>query len=135
MMVSGMITVTEPGRRFEVFTGEGQRRRWTRAEKAQIVAESYAGAESVCAVARRHGLASTQLFAWRREAKATTSSFVPVLVEPEAAVTAPRAVRRPRRRSREGVIELEIDGVAVRVGRGADRRTLEAVLRALKASR
>jgi transposase len=30
------------------------------------------------------------------------------------------------------MIEVEIDGVTVRVGRGADARTLIAVLRALK---
>jgi Transposase len=43
-------------RRIEVFTGAGRRRAWTAAEKAAIVAESYAGAVSVCDVARRHGL-------------------------------------------------------------------------------
>jgi transposase len=31
------------------------------------------------------------------------------------------------------MIELEIDGVSVRVGRGADARTVAAVIRALKA--
>ena len=51
-----MMSVTEPARRFEVFTGVGQRQRWAAAEKAQIVAESFIVAESVCAVARRHGL-------------------------------------------------------------------------------
>jgi hypothetical protein len=40
-------------RRIEVFTGAGRRRAWTAAEKAAIVAESYAGAVSVCEVARR----------------------------------------------------------------------------------
>jgi transposase len=32
------------------------------------------------------------------------------------------------------VIELEINGVAMRVGRGADVRTVAAVIRALKAT-
>jgi len=32
-----------------------------------------------------------------------------------------------------GTIEVEISGVTVRVGRGADAKTLMAVLRALKA--
>jgi transposase len=31
-----------------------------------------------------------------------------------------------------GVIELEVDGVAMRVGRGADARTIAAVIAALK---
>jgi transposase len=50
----------------------------------------------------------------------------------------------PLRRSREptrtrradgisGIIEVEIDGVTVRVGRGADAKTVAAVIRALKA--
>lgn len=34
-------------RRFEVFTGAGGRRRWTRQDKAAIIAEGYAGVESV----------------------------------------------------------------------------------------
>jgi transposase len=41
---------------------------------------------------------------------------------------------RKRKAARDaGVIELEIDGVAMRVGRGADARTVAAVIRALKA--
>ena len=32
-----------------------------------------------------------------------------------------------------GVIEVEIDGVTVRVGRGVEAKTVAAVLRALKA--
>jgi transposase len=46
----------EPVRRLEVFTGAGRRRRWTAEQKARIVAESYESSETVCAVARRHGL-------------------------------------------------------------------------------
>ena len=76
------MSVTEPVRRFEVFTGAGQRRRWSVQDKARIVAESFGGVESVCSVARRHGLASTQLFAWRKDARArlveSAPTFVPV---------------------------------------------------------
>jgi transposase len=32
------------------------------------------------------------------------------------------------------VIELEIDGIAMQVGRGADAKTVAAVIRALKAT-
>lgn len=35
----------------------------------------------------------------------------------------------------KGVIELEIDRIAMRVGRGADAKTVAAVIRALKARR
>ena len=133
-----------PVRRFEVFTGAGRRRTWTVEEKATIVAESYAGADTVCAVARRYGLTPQQLFTWRRTLRAgpatqaeagSAASFVPAMVEPASAD--PASVRRPRARrgtSGAGTIEVEIDGVTVRVGRGAETRTVTAVLRALKAS-
>jgi len=132
--------MTEPGpvRRIEVFTGAGRRRTWTAEDKARIVAESYSGLESVCAVARRYGLAQGQLFTWRREARKALAMieapFAPVVVEP-APVAAEKPLRkRPRRRSRGG-IELEIDGVVVRVERGADAKTVAAVISALKAER
>ena len=51
------------------------------------MAESYAGVESVCAVARRYGLAQTQIFTWRRELRSPVQAvaeqmFVPVIMEP-----------------------------------------------------
>jgi transposase len=127
----------------EVFTGAGHRRTWSDEAKAQIVAESYAGGETVCAVARRYGLAPTQLFGWRRELRKvapTELTFAPVVVEPALAAEpqttpAPKAARRRNRRSQAGGIELEIDGVAVRVERGANAKTVAAIIRALKASR
>ncbi|MEQ1882627.1 MAG: transposase, partial [Burkholderiales bacterium] len=60
---------TKGVQRFEVFTGAGKRRDWLPDVKASIVAESYSGLETVCAVARRHGLSSSQLFAWRRQVR------------------------------------------------------------------
>ncbi|MCC6919361.1 MAG: transposase [Alphaproteobacteria bacterium] len=134
----------EPARRFEVFTGSGRRREWLPEEKARIVAESHDAGESVSAVARRYALSPQQLFAWRRAARlpldeppAPEPLFVPaVVLEPksESAATRP-AKQRKRKAVRDvGVIELEIDGVAMRVGRGADARTVAAVIRALKSA-
>ena len=137
--------VSEGPQRFEVFTGEGRRRRFTAAEKAAIVDESYADGGSVCGVARRHGLTPQQLFGWRRLARAepfrsaAPPLFVPVIVasEPDAplrdeAPTSPKPPRR-RRRGKEASIQVEIDGVVVRVGRGADAGVIAAVIGALKA--
>ena len=141
------MTEVYPVRRMEVFTGAGHRRSWSDEAKAQIVAESYAGVETVCAVARRYGLAPTQLFGWRRELKKPATApaelaFAPVVVEPAPLpVPGPRTsaeakvVRRRARRGQAGGIELEIDGVVVRVERGADAKTAAAIIRALKASR
>jgi hypothetical protein len=43
--------------------------------------------------------------------------------------------KRPRRRSRGGGIEFEIDGAVVWIERGADATTAAAVIGALKAER
>jgi len=68
----------EPVRRIEVFTGAGRRRNWSAEEKATIIAESYVEGETVCAVARRHGLTPQQLFTWRRLARGTPTGETPV---------------------------------------------------------
>lgn len=58
-------------------------------------------------------------------------SFVPALVE--MAQKTPRA--RPRAAGAgRGDIELEIEGVVVRVRRGAEAKTVAAVIKALKAT-
>ena len=65
----------------------GARRRWSLEEKQRIVAESFAVPRNVCATARRHGLSSGQLFAWRKLARAgklimngDAPGFVPAIV-------------------------------------------------------
>ncbi|WP_244571343.1 IS66-like element accessory protein TnpA [Mesorhizobium carmichaelinearum] len=127
-----------------MFTGTGRRREWLPDEKARIVAESYETGEIVSAVARRYALSPQQLFAWRRAARqplaevpASEPLFVPAVIA--APMPAPAAKRPQRSRKQKaardaGVIELEIDGVAIRVGRGADAKTVAVVIRALKAT-
>jgi transposase len=139
MSISEHKHMPEPVRRMEVFTGAGRRRSWSAAEKAAIIAESYGAGETVCAVARRHGLTPQQLFGWRRLARRSGSvlptMFVPAVVETvQREPQAPRPPRRAHRRSKADGIELEIAGVEVRVGADAKPRAIEAVLRALKAN-
>lgn len=136
----------EPARvqRFEVFTGAGRRRSWGPEEKAAIVAESLLDGETVCVVARRHGLTPQQLFTWRRQARVTTDedgptdgpAFLPAVVAAEPPVVeAAEPVRRrgrPRGRKEPGLIEVEIGGATVRVGRGAEAKAVTAILLALK---
>ena len=50
-----------------MFTGAGRRRRWSDEDKARIVAEIVASGDSVCSVARRHGLSPRQLFGSPRQ--------------------------------------------------------------------
>ena len=138
MSISDHKHMPEPVRRIEVFTGAGRRRNWSAEEKASIIAESYIEGETVSSVARRHGLTAQQLFTWRRQARQPVAEpptmFVPAVVEavePEAP-PAVAPVRRVRRRSKTSGIELEIGGVAVRVGSDANPRAIAAVIRALK---
>lgn len=142
MSISELKHVSEPARRIELFTGQGRRRTWSGEDKAAIVAESYEAFESVCAVARRHGLTPQQLFAWRREARKKTEgsepTFVPALIVAEPLrdeATAPKLPRQRRASRRRGAaIELEVAGVTVRVGVNATPAAIEAVIRALKAT-
>ena len=137
MSISEHKHMPEPVRRMEVFTGAGRRRSWSAVEKAAIVAESYDAGETVCGVARRHGLTPPQLFTWRRLARRPVLAppiFVPAVMEaaePEAPVKTSRPMHR--RPNADG-IELEIGGVEVRIGRGAKPQAIEAVIRALKAN-
>ena len=90
------------------------------------------------------GLRRSNCSAWRRQARrpagadVTTEAprFVPAVVESALPEGAARRQQRQRARAVDrtsGIIEVEIEGVRVRVGRGADAKTVAAVIRALKA--
>jgi transposase len=126
-------------RRVEVLTGPGRRRRWSAAEKARIVAETLAPGVRVSAVARRWQLCPQQVFAWRREVRATAEmpperadrgmpAFVPIV--PQAVPAAPAGAAA----SAAAVIEIELAGAVVRVGSGLEGAVLSAVLRAVRSS-
>src|SRR5262249_50720777 len=122
-----LLLKSEPLRRLEVFTGSGRRRTWTREQKAEIVAECNRGGASVSAVARRHGLTPQQLFGWRRAVQrqadepAMVPTFAAVVVEPNATM--------PTARPALCLIEVVIGAVTVRIPRGVDGATMEAVFR------
>ena len=77
-----------------------RRRRWSDAQKRQIVAETHEPGVSVPMVAQRYNLNANQIFKWRRLFRepardAGVSRFVPVVVEgaagrePDAATMSP----------------------------------------------
>jgi transposase len=118
------------------------RRRWSRAEKQAIVAECEGGASSVSAVARKHNIASSLLFRWRREfgavkpAARAKPKFVavglPVLPALSAAEGSP-ATGAPPSVADRGLIEIElVGGRRLRVDGSVDAGALRRVIAVLE---
>src|SRR6516225_12035382 len=107
--------------------GIERRRRWSKDEKARIVEETLMRGAVVSEVARRHGVAQSLLFTWRRLARTTEptgrdgSILLPVEIDATARPAGSEAARASRaapsgRRTRSGVIEIELgSGSRVRV--------------------
>jgi transposase len=143
-------------RRIELITGAGRRRRWMSEDKTRIVEESLASGVSVSEVARRHGLSPQQLFAWRREARAsfhqagnapqprrrkgrplpTTAicddapAFAPVVIAASARSSPSRSAQPSPIGS--GTIEIAVADAVVRVIGQVETEALVAVLRAVR---
>lgn len=122
MMPGDDVLLMASARRMEVFTGTGQRRRWSAEAKAQIVAESYA--TSVGETSARYSLSKTQIFTWRRDAREATGVFGFARVEVEGA----GAGEAPQR----GVIEVRLRAGSVSVTPGAEPMMVTAILMALR---
>ena len=110
------------------------RRKWTAAERKQIVAETETA--SVSSVARKHGAAASLVFRWRREAglvgkrseRKQAPAFVPVTLPalpPPVAALAADAER--------GSIEIELaGGRRVRVNGRVEMDALRRVIAVLE---
>jgi len=99
----------------EVRGGVIRRRRWSAAEKGGIVAEAVAPGAVIAEVARRHDLTPQHLSNWVRAAKdghfaLPEMAFVPVVAQ------GPR--RQCRNAERRPAIEIEADGIVVRLASG-----------------
>jgi transposase len=117
--------------RIEVITRGERRRRWSAEEKQAIVAESAEPHVSIAGIARKHGIGTGQLYAWRHQflishpGKAAHFARVELLSEsPHLAGPAP---------TRSGLIEIVLPGGAtVRVDAQVDEPALRRVLGALR---
>ena len=115
------------------------RRRWTAEERRQIVAESETAPVSV--VARRHGVAVSLVFRWRRQAglpgkrasvKKAGAVFVPVMLAAPAAPEAPPETPRVQAPD-SGLIEIELaGGRRVRLSGPVDVQALKRVIAVLE---
>jgi transposase len=121
--------------RIEVITRGERRRRWSLEAKQAIVAESLTPNASLTAVARRHGIGTGLLYAWRhqllgrRSGEAACFACVDLVSEPRR-LAAPDPAASTQR---SGLIEIVLPGgPTVRVDAQVDDRALRRVLAALR---
>jgi transposase len=122
--------------------GAERRRRWSYDEKVRLVGETVRAGETVCGMARRHGVAPSLLLTWRRQPRQGRlgDEAVPALVPVEIAsapapisISAPeRASSSPAQRARAGIIDIELCGCRARVDRDVDAEVLQRVLELLR---
>ena len=114
--------------------GTERRRRWSLQDKFQIVEETMQPGVTVTEVARRHGLAPSVVFTWRRLAREgrlgdAGPTFVPVEITPVPVQTTPVA-SSPRR---TGLIEIVLrHGRRIRVDREVDAEAQRRVLQVME---
>lgn len=120
--------------RLEVLCGPTGRRSWPDALKARIVAESFETGARVVEVARRHSVSPQQVTAWRRQARQgrlalpaeEETAFAGLLVE-DARPAPSVLAQRP--------IEIEANGVIVRLAADASALRVAEIAAALRAAR
>ena len=110
----------------EVITSVERRRRWSAAEKEQLVAASLEPSASVSGVAREAGIHASQLYGWRRQLvrrSQPASSFAAVQIAAEPAPTGLPA---------RGLIEVEFaNGSRIRITGAVDAATLTTTIATL----
>jgi transposase len=112
----------------EVVTSVQRRRRWSAAEKEQLVAATLEPGASVSALARAAGMHPSQLYGWRRQLCARSNAapgFLAVRVaEPVEGLSGP------------GVIDIEFaTGARMRITGAVDLAALSAAVAALARGR
>jgi len=118
--------------RVEVITGRESRRRFSDADKRQLVEEAFQPGVKATDVARRHGMDVSLLYRWRRlifGRRPRLPAFTPVAVAEHATTPeAPPIAAQPA----AGVIEIEFSGgMRVRVIGTVEPNALASVLGAL----
>jgi transposase len=111
----------------EVMTSVQRRRRWSRAEKEQLVAATLEAGASVSALARAAGIHPSQLYGWRRQL-CSRPNAVPTFTAVQVA-TAPASMTGL---SDPGLIHIEFaTGARMRITGVVDVATLSAAVAAL----
>ncbi|MBM3535022.1 MAG: transposase [Alphaproteobacteria bacterium] len=128
--------------RVEVITGKERRRQWTDDERRRLVAEAFAPGAIAAQVARRHDVAESCLFAWRKRFAAQQNSgqaepqrLIPVMVDEGMASDSPaRFEAATPARPRNAVITWP-DGMRLEVPAAYPASALRSLVAALRRPR
>lgn len=114
-----------------LLTGPERHRRWREDERRKILAAAFAPGASVAEVARRHDVATSLIYKWRRQALPVNRggpSFAPA-----AMVEEPVSSVREAASATSVPISVELhDGTRVNIGATAPAGLVAATLRALR---
>lgn len=114
----------------EVLVGPARRRRWSVAEKLEMVAETREPGVTVSLVARRRGVSPNQLFTWRRLAEqgALTATRAEEEVVPASALRASQEqIRELQRLLGKKTLEAEILKEALEIATESKKRMLRSL--------
>src|SRR5688572_20589548 len=110
----------------------------SKAERRQIVEETFKSGPTVAQIARAHGVNANQVFNWRRlyqagqlETEATTGTMLPVKIADAAPVVVAKRAKR-RERVANGVIDIDLGHVRVRIEGAANPACIRAVMEGLR---
>ena len=104
------------------------RRRWSAAAKERIVAASMEPGANVSALARTHGLSPQQVFTWRRQAAGKSGPKTAGAASPSFAMVALDGV------AADGMVELAVAGVTLRIGPAVPAARVKEILQAVRSA-
>ena len=99
------------------------RRFWSDEFKATAVEQACQPGVNMSAVARQIGILPSQLYSWLRELLGSDESGLAAPVDPQSVAPDP-----------DPVVEIDIDGIVVRVGRHVEEAHLQRVIRAVRSA-
>lgn len=114
------MTSTNEVEYIEVISGSQRRRRWSAAEKAQVVQETMQPGMSVSYIARKYDISASLIFTWRRRMKEGGIKAIQADDEVVAASELKKLkahIRELERMLGKKTMEVEILKEAVKVGR------------------
>ncbi|EWY38699.1 transposase IS3 [Skermanella stibiiresistens SB22] len=119
--------------RVEIITGRERRRRWSLEEKARLVEEAFAPGAIISHVARRHEVAESCLYAWRKRLSTGRNGAgddAPLLI-PVKLSELPASVVEGERIGSDRVAVTLPDGTRLEAGAGYPVPALLALVAAL----